>query len=99
MNFEEYVASIPGLLATFEAAPDSIFIPLTKAFIRYRRDLMNWEEAITQVDRLGAITHWYRQKFRAPEQWVFVLETFSLTDLTPASPQNDDDLFDALMSL
>lgn len=99
MNYEEYVASIPGLLATFEAAHDSILIPLSKAFIRYRQDLPNWEEVISQVDRLSAIADWYRKKFREPEQWVFVLETLSLTDLTPACPQNDDDLFDALMCL
>jgi hypothetical protein len=99
MNFDEYVASIPGLLATFEAAHDSVLIPLTKASIRYRQDLPKWEEIITQVDRFSAIADWYRKKFRAPEEWAFVLEALSLTDLTPSSPQNDDDLFDALMSL
>ena len=87
MNCEEYVASIPGLLATFEAAHDSILIPLTKAFIRYRQDMPNWKEVITQVDRLGAIADWYWKKFREPKQWIFVLETLSLTDLTRHLPR------------
>ena len=99
MNAAEYVASIPGLIESFGPAPDKILISLTKAFIRYERELDDWEQAVERVERLNAIGHWYRRKFRDPEQWAFILEALCLTDFTPPCPQNDEDLFDALMCL
>jgi hypothetical protein len=94
-----YIQSIPGLIDTFRPVSDSVLLPLTKSFIRHLKHFDDPDQIVEHLDRSLAIAGWYREKFREPHYWMFIIEGIGLDDLTPSEPHDESDRFDALMTL